>query len=133
MAHYLRMIAQRYLLVLCAAVASTGIAHAAPVDTPSGTVISLSPEQVEAAKEAAAERNMKAAALGIDTSAQPDRRPHGEVGVAVGTGGYRSIYGSTVMPLGKDGVLALSFENTQNNPYYYGYGYGYGLRERYRR
>lgn len=106
-----------------------GAAHAAPDSAQSGTLVSLTPEQVEAAKEAAADRNMKAAS-GIDTGVQSDRHPHGEVGIAVGTGGYRSIYGTTVMPLGKDGVLALSFANTQNDPYRYGYGFGYGPRYR---
>lgn len=126
------MITRSLSALLVTFAVSIGIAHAAPVDAP-GTVISLTPAQVEAAKEAAAERNMKAAASDLDTGVSSDRRPHGEMGIAVGTGGYRSIYGSTVMPLGKDGALALSFENTQNDPYYYGYGYGYGLRERYRR
>ena len=121
------MTMRRHLFALfVTSLALSGVAQAAPADTPVGNLVSLTPEQVEAAKEAAAERNMKAAALGIDTGAMPDRSPHGEVGIAVGTGGYRSIYGSTVMPLGKDGVLALSFENTQNDPYRYGYDYGYG-------
>lgn len=120
------MILRRHLFALfVTSLALTGVAQAAP-EAPAGKLVSLTPAQVEAAKEAAAERNMKAAALGIDTGAMPDRSPHGEVGISVGTGGYRSIYGSTVMPLGKNGVLAMSFENTQNDPYRYGYGYGYG-------
>jgi hypothetical protein len=50
-----------------------------------------------------------------------DRQPHGEVSVAVGTGGYRSVYGRTEMPVGKNGRVSLAFEDTRN-----GYGYGYG-------
>lgn len=82
------------------------------------TITQWTPEQVEAAKEAAAIRNMKAEsqiANGITSS----RGVHGEVGVAVGTGGYRSIFGTAVMPLGQSGAVALSVENTQNDPLRY--------------
>jgi hypothetical protein len=76
------------------------------------TVTKWTPERIEAAKEAAAVRK-----LGADTDVvngrASDRRVHGEIGVAVGTGGYRSIYGTAVAPLGNDGVFAFSFENTQ--------------------
>ena len=47
------------------------------------------------------------------------RLVEGEVGVAVGTGGYRSIFGTAVMPLGQSGAVALSVENTQNDPLRY--------------
>jgi len=50
-----------------------------------------------------------------------DRKPHGEVGVAVGTGGYRSVYGRTEIPVGKNGRVSLAFQDTRN-----GYGYGRG-------
>lgn len=128
------MMRRSLFALIVTSVATIGIAHAEPVETPAGTLISLTPAQVEAAKEAAAERNLNRPTA-IDTGAPSDRRPHGEVGIAVGTGGYHSIYGSTVMPLGKDGALAFSFEKTQNDPYLYGYGYGYspGYGYRYRR
>lgn len=60
---------------------------------------------------------------------QPDRKIHGEVGMAIGTGGYRSAYISSVMPLGDNGTLALSIGQEKNafRPYGYGfYGPGYG-------
>lgn len=50
-----------------------------------------------------------------------DRKPHGEIGVGVGTGGYRSVYGRTEIPVGKNGRVSLAFEDTRN-----GYGYGRG-------
>lgn len=53
--------------------------------------------------------------------AREDAKPHGEVGVAVGTGGYRSVYGRTTMPVGKNAQVTLAFQDTRN-----GYGYGYG-------
>jgi hypothetical protein len=133
-AHWDFMTLRRHLFALLVASSlSIGVAHAQTAEPASGSLVRLTPEQVEAAKEAAAERNMKTAEAGFDTSIMPDRGPHGEVGIAVGTGGYRSIYGSTVMPLGKDGVLAFSFENTQNDPYRYGYGYGRTVGPGYRR
>jgi hypothetical protein len=57
-----------------------------------------------------------------------DRQMHGEVGVAVGTGGYRSAYITSVMPLGEKGTLALSFAQERNARGYYrgAYGYPYG-------
>lgn len=58
-----------------------------------------------------------------------DRQMHGEVGVAVGTGGYRSAYITSVMPLGDKGTLALSFSQDRNARGYYrgAYGYPYGV------
>ena len=38
----------------------------------------------------------------------PERKVHGSVGVAVGSGGYRSGYVTSVMPVGKTGTLALA-------------------------
>ncbi|RAK67420.1 hypothetical protein [Phenylobacterium kunshanense] len=38
-----------------------------------------------------------------------DGRIHGEVSVGVGTGGYRSVYVRTDMPLGETGRLSLAF------------------------
>jgi len=43
-----------------------------------------------------------------------DRRIHGEVGLAVGTGGYRSGYITSVMPIGETGVLALTLGQEKN-------------------
>ena len=63
-----------------------------------------------------------------------DRQMHGEVGVAVGTGGYRSGYITSVMPIGETGTLALTIGQEKNGyrPYWgagrpYGaFDYGYG-------
>ena len=75
--------------------------------------ITLTPEQVEAAKEAGAQRNARDAALGLDTGR--DRSIHGEMGVAVGTSGYRSVYGTAIVPLGDSATLGLSFDHEQYN------------------
>jgi hypothetical protein len=83
-----------------------------PTITAAETVTRWTPEQIEAAKEAAAVRNMNAD-NGIINGSPSDRRVHGEVGVAIGTSGYRSVFGSAAMPLGQDGMFAFSFENSQ--------------------
>lgn len=41
------------------------------------------------------------------------RKVHGEVGVAVGSGGYRSGYAVSVMPVGQTGTLALAVSETR--------------------
>lgn len=78
------------------------------------TVTRWTPERIEAAKEAAAVRNMNTD-TNVVNGTPTDRRVHGEMGVAIGTGGYRSIYGTAIAPLGNDGVFAFSFENTQSD------------------
>jgi hypothetical protein len=90
----------------------------APTLATAETVTQWTPEQVEAAKEAAAVRNLNAENQ-IANGVVRDRGIHGELGVAIGTGGYSSIFGTAVMPLGQNGALALSFENTQNDTYRY--------------
>ena len=59
--------------------------------------------------------------------AREDRKPHGEVSVSVGTGGYRSVYARTEMPVGDSARIALAFEDTRfgrNGRGYYGGPYG---------
>ena len=65
-----------------------------------------------------------------------DRQIHGEVGVAVGTGGYRSGYITSVMPIGESGTLALTIGQEKNGVWHYwnragrpygAFDYGYGL------
>jgi hypothetical protein len=76
-----------------------------------GTVIALSAAEVEAAKEAGAKAHAESAALeGISS---PKRQVHGEVGFGIGTGGYRSVYGTVVAPLGDTGVVAISMADAQ--------------------
>ncbi|MBO9708310.1 MAG: hypothetical protein J7521_08865 [Caulobacter sp.] len=62
------------------------------------------------------------------------RQIHGEAGVSVGTGGYRSAYVSTLIPIGEASTLGVAVGQTdygKNGRYvdyagYPGYGYGYG-------
>ena len=77
-----------------------------------GTLVTLSPEQVEAAKEAGAARHARDAAARVQ-AAPRDHAIHGEVGVSIGTGGYNEVFGTAIAPLGDNGLLALSIEKTQ--------------------
>jgi hypothetical protein len=43
----------------------------------------------------------------------PDRRPHGVVGVGIGTNGYRDAFATVALPVGKTGTLAVAVEDTQ--------------------
>jgi hypothetical protein len=65
----------------------------------------LSPAQIQAVLDEAARKRELAPMA-------EDRLPpaiHGEIGFTVGTGGYRSAYGTAVVPLSEDGVAIVSF------------------------
>jgi hypothetical protein len=81
-----------------------------PADPSLPGTVRLSPEEREAALEYGAAHPDRA----IDDGVAPDGRIHGEVGVAVGTGGYRSTYGSAVVPLGETGTAAFSFQTDRS-------------------
>ncbi len=57
--------------------------------------------------------------------AKPDRKIHGEMGMFVGTGGTRGIFGTAVVPLGENATAILSFNHAEGRGLGYG-GYGYG-------
>lgn len=83
----------------------------------------LTPEQVDKVLVDAAKRN-KEAPIRVGTASVAEEQacptqPHGEMGVGVGTGGYSSVYGTTVIPLGCHSAVAISVESSQGNGYYY--------------
>ena len=43
------------------------------------------------------------------------RKIHGEMGFEIGTRGTRALFGTTVVPLGETGSVALSFLTAQQN------------------
>ena len=53
-----------------------------------------------------------------------DRKPHGEVSVGMGTGGYRDYGVAVSLPVGEHGRLDLSYRQVENGFGYGGYGYG---------
>jgi hypothetical protein len=78
----------------------------------------LSPDQVEAVLNDAA-RKRELAPLSDENLPPPI---HGEIGFSIGTGGYRSAYGTAVVPLPGDGVAILSLGTTRlgdSRDYYY--------------
>jgi len=65
------------------------------------------------------------------TPAEPEtrRQIHGSAGVTVGTGGYRSAYVSTLIPIGETSTLGLAYSQTdhgKNAVFHPHDGYGYG-------
>ena len=58
--------------------------------------------------------------------APDDRKPHGEVSVGIGTGGYRDYGVAVSLPVGENGRLDISYRRVENGYPYGGYGYGYG-------
>jgi hypothetical protein len=72
----------------------------------------LTPEQIEAVLAEAAKKR-EAAPVPLDpdmAEPAPGPRVHGEVGLSIGTGGYREIFGTAIYPLGDDGVAAISLD-----------------------
>ena len=74
--------------------------------------IRLSPEQVEQVLAETAERRAAAERKALEPEGDGlDLVPpiYGELGLTIGTGGYRSAYGSAVFPMGEQGSAAISF------------------------
>ncbi|WP_269513883.1 hypothetical protein [Brevundimonas subvibrioides] len=59
-----------------------------------------------------------------DREPADDRKMHGFVSGAVGTGDFSAVSVGVSLPIGEKGRLDLSFSQTRNG--YGGYGYGYG-------
>lgn len=97
------------------AVAVPGVASAA-----SASERRLTPQQVDQVLADAARRNHEIP-VGVASIAdeQPcPQKPHGEMGVEAGTGGYGAMYGTAVVPLGCNAAAAISFETSQSNEHY---------------
>jgi hypothetical protein len=52
-------------------------------------------------------------ASGVTPGTEQPRKIHGVVDVAVGTGGYRSAYVRTDLPVGKTGTLSIAVQDTR--------------------
>jgi hypothetical protein len=122
----------RAFALVLAVIATPALADEAPQATaPPATASPASPSVGDQIAEFL--RTSPAAAIDdVDVSgvtARDDRRVHGEVGVGVGTGGYRSIYMRSDMPIGESAHLGIAFEDTR---YGGGYGHVYGAAPAYR-
>lgn len=110
----------RFVAVLATGVAIPALAQtAAPlgydppseVATSSADVVALSPDE----RTAAIDRAARGEELPINGA--PGRGIHGEMGIEIGSHGTRAMYGTTVVPLGQNGVAAFSFLTSQSNGY----------------
>ena len=102
-------------LFCAAALLSPSMVLAAPESrAPLPSEIRLSDSEKEKVLEAAATRRQSPTVQSVeDTSAdETGRQIHGEVGFEVGTGGYRSAYGTAIIPLEDDGVAIISLGST---------------------
>jgi hypothetical protein len=68
----------------------------------------------------------KDGANGVTSGSEEPRKVHGVVDVTVGTGGYRSAYVRSDMPVGKTGTLSIAVEDTQGGNRYGGRFAQYG-------
>lgn len=106
-----QVMAMRQLLLAIASLALAPVAARAET-------IRLTPEQAEAAIESGAAERARTPEV-LPGLPQLDRGVHGELGVAIGTSGYRSIYGIVGMPLGDTGSLTLAYEQERGRGRYY--------------
>lgn len=104
------------VMLLASSIALPGAALAAQVQTQPASGISsehrLSPAEVESVlNDAARKRELS------ETSDERLPPPiHGEIGFSIGTGGYRSAFGTAVVPLPGDGVAILSLGTNRFGP-----------------
>lgn len=108
-------------LIATLALAEEPAATDAPVATASADAPALSTaEQIDAFLKSSPARDLPRDDVPDGVVPREDRKPHGEISVGVGTGGYRSVSGRAEIPVGETGRVSLAFENTRN-----GYGRGY--------
>ena len=119
------------LLIAVAALACAGAACAAgpeavataPATTPAATSTA---EQIDAYLRASPALALPADGPAGVTSGEAPRQAHGFVDLAVGTGGYRSAYVQSDLPVGKTGTLSIGVGETRFNGRVGGYGGPYG-------
>jgi len=123
------------LLAASAALALAAPAFATETDAPVATASATqapptsTAEQIDAfIKSSPARVERQNADDAVDgVVARDDRKPHGEVSVAVGTGGYRSVYARTDLPVGENGRVSIAVADSRGRGYGHGwYGGPYG-------
>lgn len=98
-------------MIMTALAAATLSASPSPPTPPTPPPQRLSQSEIDAVLDRAADRPV------IDQPVPPPPPPaprqiHGEMGVAIGTNGYRAAFGTAAVPLPGDGVAILSFESS---------------------
>jgi hypothetical protein len=100
------MRARTYLLLAMALAFPASVFAAQPQPTPVASERRLSPDEVERVLAEAAARREAAEDARLHSGPQVS----GEVGFGIGTGGYRSAYGTVGVPL-DDGFASFSFSS----------------------
>ena len=115
----------RAALIVAIAVSIPTLAIAAePEPTATRSEHRLSPEQIEQVlANAARKREASDGGVHVAPSASESSPPavHGEVGVSIGTGGHRSVFGTAVMGLPGNGSAILSVGSHQRSEDHYYY------------
>ena len=74
----------------------------------------LSAAEVERILDQAALKREAPATQPIAKVSAPARPVEGEVGVAIGSGGYRAVFGTAIVPVGEEGVAIISFDTAES-------------------
>ena len=101
------------LLATPAFAADEPVATASATPAPQAATSMTTAEQIDAYLKTSPTLDAKAPGEVHGVVARDDRKVHGVVSVGVGTGGYRSVYVETDMPVGVNGRVRLAFEDTK--------------------
>lgn len=96
---------------------------------PDASLITPTPQSLTTAEQIdrwIAARPASDAPFASDREPADDRKMHGFVSGAVGTGDFSAVSVGVSLPIGEQGRLDLSFSRSRNGYGGYGYGYGYG-------
>ena len=77
----------------------------------------LSAAEVEQILDKAAQKRVAptiSAAAPVAKEKAPARPIEGEVGVAIGSGGYREVFGTAIVPVGAEGVAIISIDSAES-------------------
>lgn len=75
----------------------------------------LSAAEVERILDAAALKREAPTAKPVASTPAPTRAMESEVGVSIGSGGYREVFGTTIVPLGNEATAIISIGSEENS------------------
>jgi len=74
----------------------------------------LSPTEVQRILDQAALKREASATQSVAPAQTPARPIEGEVGLSIGSGGYREVFGTAVVPVGTEGVAIISIDSAES-------------------
>jgi hypothetical protein len=86
-----------------------------PAGDPRPSEVRLTPAEIEKVLATAARKRE----ANIPPTAETPIVPHGEIGFEIGSGGYRSAFGTIGVPLSDDGFASFSFGTTTGDRRFY--------------